>query len=109
MGGMNVNDEDKKKMQHELCNLMNNYKEMAKKVGASSLVDHMLTSMNLTYSVEVIVMPLLPKFRVPYMDLYNRAKDPLEHLGTFKAYMTLHRFSREIACKAFSLTLKGAM
>lgn len=79
-----VNDEEKKNMQHELHDLMGKYKEMVKKVGTSSSVDQMLTGTNLPYSMEVMAMPLPPKFRVPHIDLYNGSKDPLEHLDTFK-------------------------
>ncbi|XP_041010255.1 uncharacterized protein LOC121254329 [Juglans microcarpa x Juglans regia] len=38
---------------------------------------------------------------------YLRYKEPLEHLETFKAHMTLHELLGEVACKAFPLTLKG--
>ncbi|XP_042973107.1 uncharacterized protein LOC122304911 [Carya illinoinensis] len=41
------------------------------------------------------------------MEVYDRSKDPLEQLETFKAHMTLHSFSGEIVCRAFPLTLKG--
>lgn len=53
-------------------------------------------------------MPLPPKFWVPQIKMYDGSKDPFEHLETFKAYMTLHWFPEEIACKAFPLNLKGA-
>lgn len=55
-----------------------------------------------------MVMPLPPKFKVPQMQIYNRSKDPVEHLEMCKAHMTLHSFLREIVCRAFPLTLKGA-
>ncbi|XP_040994330.1 uncharacterized protein LOC121240871 [Juglans microcarpa x Juglans regia] len=109
MGRTDVVDEDKNKMQHELRNLMDKYEEMTKKVRASCSVDQILTSTNLPYSAEVIAMPLPPKFRVPQINLYNGAEDPLEHPDTFKAHMTLHRFLGKIAYRAFPLILKGTM
>ncbi|XP_040988994.1 uncharacterized protein LOC121236616 [Juglans microcarpa x Juglans regia] len=39
--------------------------------------------------------------------MYNEARDPLEHLETFRAHMTLHGFPGEVACIAFPLILKG--
>lgn len=39
--------------------------------------------------------------------MYNGSKDPMEHLETYKAHMTLHGFFGKIACMAFPLTLKG--
>lgn len=89
---MGTNDEDKKKIQQKLYDLMDEYVVMAKKVGALSSMDQMLTGMNLPYSVEVMAMSLPSKFRVPHIDLNDKSKDPLEHLDTFKAHMTLHRF-----------------
>lgn len=56
---------------------MGKHEEMSKKVGTSSSIDQMLTSKNLPYSVEVMGMPLPPKFRVPQIYLYNISKDPL--------------------------------
>lgn len=78
---------------------MDKYEEMAKKEGASSSVDQMPTNTNLPYSAEVMAMPLPPKFKVLQIDLYDGAKDPLEHLDTFKTHMTLHGFPRKIACR----------
>ncbi|XP_042958112.1 uncharacterized protein LOC122293660 [Carya illinoinensis] len=54
-----------------------------------------------------MAVPLPPKFKVPQIDLYDGSKDPVEHLENFKAHITLHGFSEEIACRAFPLTLKG--
>lgn len=52
-------------MQYELHDLMGKYEEKAKRMGASSLVDQMLTSTKLPYGAEVMALPLLPKFKVP--------------------------------------------
>lgn len=71
------------------------------------MVDQPLTSAELPYNAEVMAVPLPSRFKVPLIDVYDGSKDPLEHLETFKAHMTLHRFSREVACGAFPLTLRG--
>lgn len=67
----------------------------------------MLSSMDLPYSVEVMAVPLPPKFKAPQMEMYDCSKDMADHLETFKIHMMLHGFPREIVCQAFSLTLKG--
>lgn len=99
--------EERRKMHQELHSLMKKYEEMAKKMGASLSVDQLLTSTDLPYNAEVMAAPLPPKFKVTQMEMYDGSKDPLEHLETFKAYMTLHGFPREVAYKAFPLKLKG--
>lgn len=71
---------------------------MAKRMGGSSFVDQLLTSTDLPYSAEVMATSLPPKFKVAQMEMYDRSKDPLEHLETFKVHMTLHGFSGKIAC-----------
>lgn len=63
--------------------------------------------MGLPYSEEVLVVPLPLNFWDPLMETHDMIRDPLEHLKTFKAHMTLHNFPGEVACRAFPLTLKG--
>ena len=43
-----------------------------------------------------------------HIDSYDRVKDPLDHLETFKTLMHLHGVVDEIMCRAFLTTLKGA-
>lgn len=43
-------NEETKKMHHDLHSLMDKYEEMANKIGTSSLVDQLLTSTNFPYS-----------------------------------------------------------
>lgn len=76
-------------------------------MGTLSLVDRLLTSTGMPYSKEVMAVHMPPKFRVSLMEKYDRTKDPLEHLETFRAHVTLHGFLREVAYRAFPLTLKG--
>lgn len=80
---------------------------MVRKMGTPSSIDQLLTSTSLSYNEEVMVVPLPPKFRIPLLETYDGTRDPLEHLETFRAYITLHGFPREVACRVFPLTLKG--
>lgn len=79
-------------MHNNLHNLMGKYKEMTRRIGSSSLVEHLLSTMYLFYSADIKMAPLLPKFNVPQFELYNRSRDLVEHLKMFKAHMTLHDF-----------------
>lgn len=67
----------------------------------------MLSSTNLPYSAEVMVVPLPSKFKASQMEMYDGFKDSTKHLEIFKIHMTLHGFLGEIGCQAFPLTLKG--
>lgn len=99
--------EEKRKMHHDLRNLTDKYKEMVKRIGTALLVDHLFNSTNMPYSAEIMVVPLSPKFKISQIKLYDKSKDPVEHMETFKTHMTLYSFSGEIVCQAFPLTLKG--
>lgn len=92
----------------ELQELGDKYVEIAKQMGTTSIVDQLLVSTDLPYRARVMVVPFPPKFKVPQIEVYDGSKDPLEHLETFKAHMTLHEFPGEIFFRAFPLILEGA-
>ncbi|KAM7503206.1 hypothetical protein LguiB_002110 [Lonicera macranthoides] len=46
------------------------------------------------------------KFKLPTLDTYNRTKNPLDHLITYKPVMKLHIVADERLYNAFSSTLK---
>lgn len=101
VGGRGVNSEEieKKKMHDELRSLVDKYELMAKRMGSSSSVEQFLTRTDHPYSEEVMAIPLLAKFKVPQIDLYDRSKNPIDHLKNFKAHMTFHGFPGEVACR----------
>ena len=45
---------------------------------------------------------------MPQVENYDRSKDPLDHLESFKSLMHLQGIPDEIMCKAFPITLKGS-
>ena len=51
--------------------------------------------------------PLPPKFKIPSLDSYDRARNPFDHIATFKTTMHLQGVPDEIVYKAFPTTLKG--
>ena len=59
------------------------------------------------FTASVTTFPLPPKFRMPQVESYDRSKDPLDHLESFKTLMHLQGVADEIMCKTFPTTLKG--
>ena len=62
---------------------------------------------NSPFTTSVNSFPLPPKFCMPQIESYDRVKNPLDHLETFKTLMHLQGVPEEIMCRAFSMTLKG--
>ena len=47
------------------------------------------------------------KFHMLQIESYDRAKDPLDHLESFKTLMHLQGLADEIMCKVFPTTQRG--
>ena len=74
----------------------------------SSDLDDLVNRTDSLFTASVNCFPLPHKFRMPYIDSYDGAKDPLDHLETFKTLMHLQGVVDKIMCRAFPITLKGA-
>ena len=59
------------------------------------------------FTMSVNSFPLLLKFHMLQIESYDGAKDPLDHLESFKTLMHLQGVADEIMCKAFPTMLKG--
>ena len=70
-------------------------------------LDDLIHRIDSPFIMIVNSFPLPPKFRMPQVENYDRNKDPLDHLESFKTLMHLQGISDEIMCKAFPTTLKG--
>ena len=55
----------------------------------SNDLDDLVHRTNSPFTTSVNSFPLPQKFRMPQIKSYNRAKDPLDHLETFKTLMHL--------------------
>ena len=73
----------------------------------SSNLNELVHQMNSPFTAPVTSFPLPPKFRMTQLEAYNRSKDPLDHLESFKTLMHLQGVADEIMCQAFPTTLKG--
>ena len=80
----------------------------ALKGGVSSDLDDLINRTNSPFTASVNCFPLLHKFCMPQIDSYDRIKDPLDHLETFKTLMHRQGVADEIMYRAFPTTLKGA-
>ena len=59
------------------------------------------------FTAGVLHFPLPVKFRMPHIETFNGAKDPVDHLNTYKNQMELHGYQDPVRCRAFAITLKG--
>ena len=73
----------------------------------SSNLDELVHWTNSPFTTPVTSFPLPPKFRMPQVEAYDRSKDPLDHLESFKTLMHLQGVADEIMFRAFPTTLKG--
>ena len=73
----------------------------------SSNLDDLVNRTDSPFTATVNSFPLPHKFRMSHIDSYDRVKDPLDYLETFKTLMHLQGVADEIMCMAFPTTLKG--
>ena len=55
----------------------------------SNDLDDLVHRTNSLFTTSINSFPLLQKFRMPQVESYDGAKDPLDHLETFKTLMHL--------------------
>ena len=70
-------------------------------------LDDLVHQTDSPFTTLVTSFPLSPKFCMPQVESYDRSKDPLDHLESFKTLIHLQGMAKEIMCKAFPTTLKG--
>ena len=73
----------------------------------SNNLDDLVNKTDSPFTLSVNSFPLPQKFCMPQIESYDRVKDPLDHLETFKTLMHLKGVPDEIMCRAFLTTLKG--
>ena len=59
-------------------------------------------------TAEFLHFPLPAKFRMPQIEAFDDAKDPVDHINTYKNQMELHGYQDPVWCRAFTITLKGS-
>ena len=81
--------------------------EMKENMRRANLVEDLVHRTDSPFTASLNGHPLPPKFKMPLLDSYDRARDPFDHIDTFKTTMHLQGVLDEIMCKAFPTTLKG--
>ena len=74
---------------------------------ASDSMDTLVQQTESPFTTEVLHFPLPAKFRMPQIEAFDGAKDPVNHLNTYKNQMELHGYQDPVRCRAFIITLKG--
>ena len=59
------------------------------------------------FTAGVLHFSLPTKFRMPQIETFDRKKDPVDHLNSYKNQMDLHGYQDPVRCRAFAITLKG--
>ena len=73
----------------------------------SNYLDDLVHWTDSPFTASVISFPFSSKFHMLQVEAYDRSKDPLCHLESFKTLMHLQGVVDEIICQAFPTTLKG--
>ena len=80
----------------------------AVRVRASISMDTLVQQTESPFTAKVLHFPLPKKFRMSQIKAFDRMKDPVDHLNTYKNQMELHGYQDPARCKAFAITLKGS-
>ena len=91
-----------KNLQQELSQV----KEVARG-RAPDTMDTLVQQTESPFKAEVLHFPLPAKFRMPQVEAFDGARDPVDHLNTYKNQMELHGYQDPLLCRAFAITLKG--
>ncbi|XP_030970122.1 uncharacterized protein LOC115990429 [Quercus lobata] len=81
--------------------------EMRENMRRENLVEDLVHRTDSPFTASINGHPLPPKFKMPSLDSYDGARDPFDHIETFKTTMHLQGVPDEIMCRAFTTTLKG--
>ena len=74
---------------------------------APDSMDTLVQQTESPFTAEVLHFHLLAKFRMPQVEVFDGARDPVDHLNTYKNQMELHGYQDLVRCRAFAITLKG--
>ena len=70
-------------------------------------LDYMVRKIDSPFTTAVLECLVPSKFHLPQLEPFDRLKDPLDHLNTFKTTLSLQQPPNEILCRFFPTNLKG--
>ena len=71
-------------------------------------LDGMIKRTYSPFTASVLECSLPPKFHLPWLEVYDGTKDPLDHIGAIKRIPRLQQIPDEVICRTFPTTLRGA-
>ena len=74
---------------------------------APDSMDTLVQQTESPFTAEVLHFPLPFKFKIPQIEEFDGAKDPVDHLNTYNNQMELHGYQDPVRCRAFAIMLKG--
>ena len=74
---------------------------------APNSMDTLVQQTESLFTAKVLHFPLRAKFRMPQVEAFDGARDPVDHLNTYKNQMELHGYQDTEQCRALAITLKG--
>ena len=74
---------------------------------APDTMDTLVQQTESPLKAEVLHFPLPAKFRMPQVEAFDGATDPVDHLNTYKNQMELLGYQDPVRCRTFAITLKG--
>ena len=74
---------------------------------APNSMDTLVQQTESPFTAEVHHFPLPAKSRMPQIEAFDGARDPVDHLNTYKNQMELHGYQDPVRCRVFAITLKG--
>ena len=97
------------KLEEELKEMKEQMREMKSQVKAKATknLDMLVHRFKSPFTKRVDEYHLLAKFKVPQLETFDRLKDPLDYLDSFKTVMCLQGVSDEIMGCAFPTNLRG--
>ena len=94
-------------LEREMDHMRKVMAEMRENMRRTNPVEDLVHRTDSPFTTSVNGHPLPPKFKMPSLDSYDGARDPFDHIATFKTTVHLQGVPNEIMCRAFPTTLKG--
>ena len=94
-------------LEREMDQMRRTMDEMKENMKRTNPVEDLVHRTDSPFVPSINAHPLPPKFKMPFLDSYDGARDPFDHIATFKTTMHLQGVPDEIMYRVFSTTLKG--
>ena len=94
-------------LKEEMDQMKKVMEEMKENMRRANLIEDLVHRVDSPFMASINGHPLPSKFKLPFLDSYDRTHDPFDHIATFKTTMHLRGVPDEIMCRAFPTTLKS--